>query len=177
MKRIFVINGTARAGKNSFVQFIKQHIESNYGISVYDLSSVDPTKEAATILGWDGIKDEKGREFLHQIKMLSSKFYDGPLNWMLDQLKNDGIYFFHIREPQEIETFAKLTFAKTIFINKLFETEEHFSNEADVNVANYVYDIYVNNDSTIEELKEKAIKFANNIIVDIKHYPKYQFFQ
>ena len=175
MKVIYVINGTAKAGKNTFVKFIKQYIEREYNISVYDLSSVDPTKEAAKILGWDGNKDEKGREFLHRIKMLSSEFYDGPFTWMIDQIKSDGIYFFHIREPQEIETFVKSTKAKTIFIDR--QQDEQFSNEADKNVANYLYDFYVFNYSNIENFNDSAIKFANNIIEEIKHYPKYQFFQ
>ena len=41
--------------------------------------------------------------------------------------------------------------------------EKITSNDSDANVENYVYDYYIDNNGTLEELEEKALEFINKL--------------
>jgi hypothetical protein len=159
MKRVFIINGSATSGKDTFVDFI-----TNVSLSkpVFKISSVDRVKEAAKLLGWNGVKDEIGRQFLVELKDLSTKFYDGPVAYMEEQIDKgpDGIYFLMIREPEEITRFVaenEYMGIKTILVKR--GDIKTFHNHADKNVSNYNYDFVIENNGTLEELEKKAALF------------------
>ena len=102
-KQVYIINGAAGVGKDTFVEIAKHHFFIKTGLPTYNISSVDNVKAAAKILGWDGQKDEKGRKFLSDLKDLSSWNYEGPYKYMSDEVesKDKGFFFLHIREPME----------------------------------------------------------------------------
>lgn len=151
MNELFIINGSACAGKDTFVIQCRNHlVENNSCRLVHNISSVDKVKEAASLLGWDGVKDERGRKFLSDLKDLSTVVYSGPFNYMKFCVEVlDGIIFFHIREPAEIAKFVR-TFpqTKTIFIKR--DSAKVPNNHADQEVDLYNYDFYIENDGTIE---------------------------
>lgn len=155
MQKIYIINGPAGSGKDTFVELYSE-ISIN---TVHNISSVDKVKEAAKILGWNSIKDEIGRKFLSDLKDLSTNSYDGPYNYVMNFINSTkDTVFVHIREPSEIEKIRrKFPSCKTIFINR--NTEIKFNNHADRNVENYQYDYYINNDGTIRDLKETIKNF------------------
>ena len=149
MKQIFIINGPPRSGKDTFVDMCRSISDETNGPVFHNISSVDKVKQAAEILGWDGLKDEKGRKFLSDLKDLSTELYDGPLNYMKSKIEKYpfDIGFFHVREPSEIHKIVKLfPSAKTIFIQR--ETQ-NFNNHADKNVEMYDYDFYIDNTSSL----------------------------
>jgi len=161
MKKVFVINGPPRSGKDTFVDCVHHFVLLESGKSrVKNVSSVDKIKKAAAILGWDGIKDETGRKFLSDLKDLSTCAYDASFKYMSDiVLKNENdILFFHIREPAEIKRFC-LCFpeTQTVFINRKTES---FNNHADKNVDMYDYDYYIDNSSTLEEFVKNIRKWV-----------------
>lgn len=159
-KQVFIINGSGGTGKDTFVTLIS---DIAY---IMNFSSVDKIKEIARIIGWTGGKTEKDRKFLSDLKLLCVGYNDLPLNSMKNKFdeflnSNTNFLFLHIREPEEIERAKKTFNAKTILIKR--ESVEHIkSNMSDKNVYNYDYDIIINNNGTIEELKHKAEMFLRD---------------
>ena len=161
MKNCFVINGAGTTGKDTFVMMVADTLRPK-GIEVFNISSVERVKEAGKILGWDEKKDDKGRKFLSDLKDLSTENYDGPFNFMVNKYTNgsDGIYFFHIREPEEIFKFVKATGATTIALYR--DSTNTYTNHADLNAYNYCYDIEIINNGTLSDLIKEVEKLCLN---------------
>jgi len=160
MKKIFIINGSARSGKDTFVDVVRMWKMTNnsnyYEYPVYNISSVDKVKESAKLLGWDSNKDEKGRKFLSDLKYLSSETYDGPFNYIkiFIEDRNNGIFFLHVREPGELLKITReYPDSITIFIKR--SAIEVPNNRADQEVELYNYDLYFENDGTLEDYVKK----------------------
>ena len=169
-KHIFIINGAAGSGKDSFVDYVKilskEFVETG---DVVNFSSVDEIKKVAKNLGWTGQKDEKDRKFLSDLKSLTTKYCDFSFKSMIhvvsDFLKslNESILFLHIREPEEIER-AKIAFnAKTLLITRIGVTPIK-SNNSDAKVHDYKYDVVIRNDQDLEALKTTAAIFLSDVI-------------
>lgn len=167
-KQIFVINGSGGVGKDTFVELVSVELNDKLKKfhTVVNFSSVDKVKEIAREIGWSGKKSEKDRKFLSDLKILSSNYCDMPFQSMRNKVNEffkdeDGkILFLHIREPREIERAVKEFKAKTILIIR--DSVKHItSNMADENVFKYDYDFVIENNGTIEDLKNKAKIFLN----------------
>ena len=174
-KQIFIINGSGGVGKDTFVQLVYMRLNeiSDCIPTVMNFSSVDKIKEIAKLIGWKGGKTEKDRKFLSDLKLLSSKYCDMPFQSMKEQIdkfyqdKNLKILFLHIREPQEIDRAVKEFNAKTILITR--NSIKHItSNTADKNVFNYNYDIIIENNGTIEDLRKTVDDFLS--LIEKKQY-------
>ena len=158
-KQVIIINGTGGSGKDTFVEFCSEFAK------VTNISSVDKVKEAAKILvGWNGEKDEKSRKLLVDLKQLSIEYNDSPTQYIKEQydkfMENDSEYLFiHIREIEEIEKIKKLLNAKTLLIRNP-RVALITSNNSDGNVYKYEYDFTIENDGTLEDLKQKAKNFV-----------------
>lgn len=169
MKKVIIINGAGESGKGTFVKLCREVLLS-YSIFVDNISSIDQVKEAAAILRWDGVKDNRGRKFLSDLKDLSTEYNDGPLRYMVEQIEGmslvrETLIFLDIREPDEIQK-AKETFsAITVLVRRTDPLE--FTNHADKNVENYDYDYVIENfpGTTLGELKQKAEEFLQKIEV------------
>lgn len=61
-KQIFILNGTAGAGKDTFANLLNEHIPTKH------ISSITPVKQAAQELGWNGEKTDNARKFLCELK-------------------------------------------------------------------------------------------------------------
>lgn len=166
-KYIFIINGSGGVGKDTFVELVSEYVNTmNY-------SSVDKVKHIAKMCGWNGKKSEKDRKFLSDLKLLTSEYCNMPFEDMVEKINEFNssdcrFLFLHIREPEEIEKmklFAqKNNFVKTILITR-DSVKKITTNMADKNVSNYNYDITINNDGSIDDLKEQAISFAFDILI------------
>lgn len=161
-KSIIIINGTGGAGKDTFVNFCSE-IEK-----VLNVSTVDKVKEAASILvGWNGEKDEISRKLLVDLKQLSIAYNDAPTKYicnMAEKFKtsDDNLMFIHIREAEEIEKTKKLLNARTLLITNP-RVKLITSNDSDGKVNEYKYDYYIQNDGTLDDLREKAKKFVEEL--------------
>ena len=159
-KRVFVINGSAGVGKDTFVSMVGSFVPC------VNISSVDKIKEVAKILGWDGTKDERSRKFLSDLKILSAGYNDYPFKYMCKKIADfyeDDIHqflFLHVREPNEIQKLKnKFPEIMSVLI-KNKNVKQIVSNFADKNVGNYWYDIEINNDGDLSMLKNKAESFV-----------------
>lgn len=159
-KRIIVINGSGGVGKDTFVEFCKE-----YSV-IKNISSVDKVKDAAKILvGWNGEKDDKSRKLLSDLKKMSIDYNNYPLIYIGEQVrlfkknKKQNIMFIHIREIDEINKVKELFMAKTLLITNN-RVKKIKTNISDANVEMLKYDYYIENNGTLEELKQKAKKFV-----------------
>lgn len=171
-KYVFVINGSGGVGKDTFVTLVKlaykfsvsKHM--NFNNFVWNYSSVDLVKRYALYMGWNGVKDEKGRKLLSDLKVMLSEYDDIPFKDMIKKynefLQNEEgkLLFLHIREPEEIKRAVLEFNAKTILI-KRNDVEHITSNMADANVYDYEYDYVIENNGSINDLDNKAIEFVN----------------
>ena len=187
IKQVFIINGSGGVGKDTFVEFVEmiptfEFIGKNENSTVWfknleirNYSSVSKVKEIAKIIGWNGEKTERDRKFLSDLKLLTTEYNNMPLNDMKKYTRSfmnsadiNRILFLHIREPEEIAKAVnefKEYNVKTILVRR--DSIKHItSNMADENVYNYNYDIVINNDSTLEELRKKAECFLADVLHD-----------
>ena len=169
--KYFIINGRPRSGKDTFVNFCLEEL----GAFGKLISTVDFVKKIATECGWDGTKDLKNRKFLSDLKDLLTNWGDVPYKKTLqeiDMFKFDldcwnvpdkGVVFIMCREPKEIERFERELNAKSLLIRRASVEFEQQSNHADSEVLNHKYDYIIENNGTIDELKEKAKEFLKNL--------------
>lgn len=171
-KVTIVINGVGGAGKDTLISFVAE----KYWIK--NVSSIDPIKNIASVIGWNGQKDEKSRKFLSDLKKITTDYNDYALNYILEEQKSflsgpEEIMFVHIREPKEIEKFVSRSKGETLTL--LIKPREElqnkqFGNVSDDNVENYDYDLVFNNNHSIEETKELWLEFFKKNIKEKSHW-------
>lgn len=169
--KYFIINGRPRSGKDTFVNFCLEEL----GAFGKLISTVDFVKKIATECGWDGTKDLKNRKFLSDLKDLLTNWGDIPYKKTLQEIdmfkfdldywdvSDKGVVFIMCREPKEIERFERELNAKSVLIRRASVEFEQQSNHADSEVLNHKYDYIIENNGTIDELKEKAKEFLKNL--------------
>ena len=163
MNKTFIINGTGGVGKDTFIDFIEEYLFHNTGYYVSNISSVDGIKEIARFnFGYKGEKTTEWRKSLSDLKDIQTRMCNGPFyfmleEWRLNNERDSGFSFFHIREPEEIEKFKTETGAKTILIKRNgFKTT---GNHADENVEKYEYDYIIENNGSLCEFRDAAENF------------------
>ena len=161
--QVVIINGKPRSGKDTFCEFCAEHCVARA------YSSVDYIKDIAKLLGWDGIKDEKGRRFLSDLKDAATAYCDLPMvkmeefrDMVEDTIPYTDIIFFHIREPAEIARAKKKFNAITLLIKRP-GTEQVAGNHADREVEDFDYDYTIYNNGTLAELDWMANQFCNRV--------------
>ena len=168
--KYFIINGRPRSGKDTFVNFCLEEL----GAFGKLISTVDFVKKIATKCGWDGTKTPQNRKFLSDLKDLLTNWGDVPYTKTLQEIdmfkfdldcwnvSDKGVVFIMCREPKEIERFERELNAKSLLIRRASVEFEQQSNHADSEVLNHKYDYIIENNGTIDELKEKAKEFLKN---------------
>lgn len=161
--KIVIINGSARSGKDTFCEMVGEYAEKG------TLSTVGAVKHIARqYFGWNGIKDEKGRQLLSDIKDTWTKYCNGPFNVIASTIKSFKccepdveIVFVHCREPEEIQKFKDYygDDCTTLLIRR--PGIEVPGNHADQLVEEFQYDTIILNDKGLNELNQKAKDFIN----------------
>lgn len=164
MNNIVVINGYPQSGKDTFVDLCKKH----YG-KVESISTIDDVKGIATRMGWDGVKDNKARDFLSEIKAAWIKYNNGiflstirKCKEVLDR-KDRTLLFIHCREPEEIKKILDCFPYSAMSLIIVRDVQGLPENASDNNVNNYKYGYTVHNNGTLGELEQEAISFIDTI--------------
>ena len=170
MLKIVLINGSGGVGKDTVCD-----ISKNFCDFVYNFSTVYEIKKVATILGWDGSKDEKSRKFLSDLKLLSTKYNNFPFNNIVSMCKTireheegtneDVVIFIHCREPQELKKLQEALKCKSLLVTNK-NVGEIQSNMADANVTKYSYDYIIKNDGSLHDLHELVRGFIHNLFTE-----------
>ena len=143
---------------------------------VSELSTVDFVKEVAKICGWQGKKDKKDREFLHDLNTDMEKWDNIPNKKVIEDaetiirnyLRLNHLFFVNIREPESIERFSQLLMENGIEspIKILIESNMS-SNEVDSivqEIKSIKYDKIYKNNGTLKDLANTAEDFIEEII-------------
>lgn len=152
---------------------------STYLRDKYDVkntSTIDEVKNIARLMGWDYKKDERGRQFLADLKEAWTKYNNGAnmkiykdiLDWSNyeDLMPKEVIMFIHVREPESIKWFIENLSSRNIQVCSLIIKRagvEEFFNDADKNVENFSYDITLINDSDLKDLENSCEDLAKII--------------
>jgi guanylate kinase len=186
MKNIFIINGKPGSGKDTFVELCKEHcrkfsivckdtksdVHMPIVFTVHNISSIDIVKDIAKGFGWNGEKDPISRNMLADLKKFLTTYFNVVDKYIEDKIEevsndSDSIIFIHIREPEEIQKLKdKYPNAKTIFIDRKVDMDSNITNSSDLEVENYKYNYTINNDGTLNDLKQKVYVLLLNIIID-----------
>lgn len=174
---IFVINGAAGSGKDTFVRLCRKFTGDAFLLNV---STVDKVKEIAAECGWDGTKTPENRKFLSDLKALLTQWADVPLKdivtkverfkrtlEMYDAPTERAFVFIHCREPEEIRKLVEALDARTLLIRRTVAEYVSASNKSDADVLNYNYDVEITNNGTLEELERAAeifVKSTTNLL-------------
>ena len=168
MKKIYVVNGKPRAGKDTFAELLGKHCR------VFKYSSVDKVKQIAAKCGWDGGKMDKDRRFLSQLKKITTEYndlsYDDVAEKVAYFLKTDffDVMLIDIREPEEIDRAIEGFGAESIFIESK-HAQTVITNPSDRNVELFEYDHIVLNNGTLLDFELTVKRFyENNIENDIR---------
>lgn len=165
---VIVCNGTKEVGKDTFCSFVKEIIGAD---RCAILSTIDSIKAIAMNCGWNGEKTPKNRKFLSDLKDLLTEWNDFPFQCVTDKIHdlnaiwsargykdNETVIFVMCREPQEIQKFVDKFGAKTLLIRR-DASQTSPSNHADAEVENYNYDMVIENNGMLEDLKFVAKEF------------------
>ena len=157
-KAVIIINGKSGVGKDSLIEIVSREFR------VRNVSSVDVVKESAMVLGWDGVKDGRGRRLLIDLKNAAVRYGDLPTQHMVDAYKDfvksdDEFMFIHIREIPEIKKLVKHIPCKTLLVTREMPdaTDNAVDNAKSARVSNYKYDYKFANDKPLEESGKEFI--------------------
>lgn len=180
-KPIIIINGTGGSGKDTFVEFVSKYVD------VFNFSSIDTIKEIASLqsykgqnkewlteYGWKGLKTEKDRKFLSELKRIWTEYNDLPFRDIEKNIKDfqnydKEIMFIHIREPEEIKRVVSTIGGGEVYtlLIKRKGLANISSNSSDALVDNYPYDFIIEN-YTLEDLEFQAKQFIEYILNNSK---------
>ena len=161
---VLIINGAPRAGKDTFIELVAEVIGEP--VAVY--SSIDWVKEQAKIMGWDGVKDTKGRAFCSEIKDACTKYNDRPFTEIMKMYEKAIIppynrmpYFCtNIREPAEITKLEDHCAERSISCYSIWirnhtaeKNAETLTNSGDTQYMNHSYSFQVPNHTTLDDFK------------------------
>lgn len=160
-KHIVIINGSGGVGKDAFCRACTRYADCSVR------SSIEPIKDIARQIGWEGGKSDRDRKFLADLKALSAAYNDYPMQWMRGAVNafsgygdDDEILFLHIREPKEIERAAKEFDAVTVLVTN-HRIPKITTNKSDASVDDYWYDAVIHNDGTVADLEILAEQFVS----------------
>jgi len=163
MKRVLIINGVARSGKDTFVDAI---IERSEGKAM-KMSTVDKIKEVSKIFGVGIRKSNKERRFWSDIKDAWTRYNNGPFNEIIELIntnkKNKNIFCVFVREPEEIAKFKRYYKEECVTVLVTRPNTDVPSNHADEEVNDYNYDCEICNSSEKDCLVAMAQHFADTI--------------
>ena len=157
-KLVVVINGKGGVGKDTLCRFVADHYK------VINVSSIDPIKEIAKLIGWDGTKDNAARKLLSDLKKIATDYNDFPTKYLLEKyaqfLKDDAeVMFVHIREKEQIAHFVNSVDNKAIaLLIRRSELSGTYGNVSDDNVEDYDYDYIYDNDKPLDEAEEDFMR-------------------
>ena len=170
--KVICISGKAGSGKDTVAEILQQELINFYGDGVVHVLIIHYADLLKHILksyfNWDGKKDERGREMLQKIGTNVVRKADE--NFWVDFVAK----FLKIFDPiWDIAVIPDARFTNEIAVlsaegfnvfairvsrneNPSQLTSEQKTHESETSLDNYKFDAQIDNDGTIEELREKV---------------------
>lgn len=158
---VILLSGSAEAGKSFYANVIREKL-SKMGYTVVITPLAKKLKEQATMLGWDGKKDERGRTLLQKLSDPIKAYYgkDCYAKWALQDAYedcvltdafNEGKYVMicddarMLDEMDFFKDFQKLTVRIKRPGHKSALTPEQLNDRTETELNDYPFDITVVN--------------------------------
>ena len=155
--KVILISGKAEHGKTATAEYLQNTLEQEYSKRVLIVGFADKLKFiAAKYFGWNGVKDEKGRELLQYLgtDVVRKKDPDYWVRNVADFVKVfedsfDYILLHDTRFINEVEYFKNIGMnTLSIRVNRLnFKsnlTPEQLLHPSETALDNYNFDYYIN---------------------------------
>lgn len=167
MNRIFIVNGISGSGKDTFIEYVGKSVQN-----VVSISYVDLIKTVAKKLGWNNDYSNEGRKFLSKLVEAVDNYndyiFDDVCNKIDVRTSRAHTYFVVVRDPKNIARFKNRygKKCKAIFIER--NGLKIPDNDQDRSVLGYKYDIIIQNNSDLNNLKQEANEFIRKYIKTLK---------
>lgn len=156
--QILIVNGVPGSGKDTMAELLNK-----YAV-VEKLSIIDLAKDIAMLSGWDGVKGDRSRQFLCDIKDLVDEFSDAShiyidkrVNSILKTRDCDYI-LIDAREGKDISRLVERFGAMSVKVTNKNVTTRIPTRADQAAVGDCVeYDIVLANDGTLDDF-EKTIE-------------------
>lgn len=176
--KVILISGKAQNGKDTTASILKQTLVDN-GDRVLITHYADLLKYICTnYFGWDGKKDDKGRQMLQYvgtdvIRKQNPTLWVDFVAMILKYFKGNWDYVIipDCRFPNEITRMIEAGF-DTIHLRvhrPNFEsplTQEQQNHPSETSLDNFGADVYIENDSTLTDLKYKIRKWVEESLYE-----------
>ena len=176
--KVILISGKAQNGKDTTASILKQTLVDN-GNRVLITHYADLLKYICTnYFGWDGKKDDKGRQMLQYvgtdvIRKQNPTLWVDFVAMILKYFKGNWDYVIipDCRFPNEITRMIEAGF-DTIHLRvhrPNFEsplTQEQQNHPSETALDNFGADVYIENDSTLTDLKYKIRKWVEESLYE-----------
>jgi len=174
--KIICISGKAQHGKDTTAKFLQEQLENN-GYRVKITHFADHLKHICKdYFGWDGVKDEKGRNILQHIgtEVIRERSPDYFADYLVNFLSMfydewDYVIIPDCRFPNEFEIFTAygmdailLRVVRPGFLSPL--TQEQQAHPSETALDNYEHDFVIVNSGSKAELKSSIGHFTENFI-------------
>lgn len=172
---VILINGRAGVGKDTFVNYCKEHCAKQYPqVHFENLHRSDLPKKALKLIGWDGNKDPESRTVLKWLVDFGEK-YGMTYNYLTDILSTIGgnefnIVFYHVRDPKSIEVLKDRLMKyrlNVIAASLLIQRDTEDLESDDWGIESYEYD-FREKLNCLEESKKLAGIFMDSAMVALK---------
>lgn len=178
MQKIILISGSSYgAGKDTLADFIAEECKTK-GLRPRIMRFGDWVKDALVrYYNWNGQKDEEGRKLLQyfatdEVRTADEDYWADVLCRLAKATKNDWDVLLvpDLRFPNEYFIATKYFNPRDISVVRVDRktadndsaNRQHVSEHS---MAKFTFDIIINNDGTLEELKNKATKLLDEILI------------
>ena len=163
--KVIIFNGKGSSGKTTSQKFFTS-VAKSYGYKTAQTSMVDYVKTVAAAAGWKGGKDWGDRRFLSDLKLALERWDNSPYETTARFIKDNGkadFIFVDAREPKDIDKLIEDFEAVTVLVDRE-ECRKSYGNMADDGVFNYTYDYVIENNGSLEDLKDSIETLFFNLI-------------
>lgn len=174
--KIFLIAGKARNGKDTLAEFILEEYAKRNKATLNLAFGSYIKMYAQKITDWDGNEETKPREFLQYLgtdiirNTIDDLFF---VNRICEDIKVYS-YFFDTLVISDVRFIKELEIPTAMFENVIKIkikrkntselTKKQQNHQSEIDLDNYTdYDYVINNDGTLEDLKEKTKKIIEVI--------------
>jgi len=162
-KTVIIINGAGGVGKDTLCAITARYYKTR------SVSAVDRIKEIALFGGWDGVKDDKGRKLLSDVKRAFIEYNDLPFlslvnTWREFSETDERVLYLHCREPEEIQKLKNAIPGSVALLVRRPGAQSHFGNVSDDEVENFHYDFVYENSKSLDEVETDFLPFLRKML-------------
>lgn len=170
MRTTIIVNGSPRSGKDSLIDFMRDHLHTAR-IQTGAFSSIDPVRTMLKRAGFDlESKTAADRLLLATVGDAIEAHSERRTNWSVWNAidffneNESGVFFLHVREPEIIGKVRKrLETLKITVLTVLVSSDraETGANKTDLGVWGMDYDVTIQNNGTLDDLSMDALNLLS----------------